>query len=55
MNCLQQYRESIRSSQCKDQVHRKMRLAAQDIRFDDVLANACQEDRKSFCPDVQPV
>jgi hypothetical protein len=39
----------------RDKVHRKMQRASRDIRFDDVLANACQADRKDFCPDVQPV
>lgn len=32
-----------------------MARAARDIRFDDVLARACQEDRKNYCNDVQPV
>jgi hypothetical protein len=32
-----------------------MQRMSRDIRFDDVLANACQADRKDFCPDVQPV
>jgi hypothetical protein len=40
---------------CRDKVHRKMQRMSRDIRFDDVLANACQADRKSYCPDVQPV
>ena len=40
---------------CAHQVHRKMARASRDIRFDDVLANACQEDRKQYCSDVQPV
>jgi hypothetical protein len=39
----------------RDKVHRKMQRMSRDIRFDDVLANACQADRKDFCPDVQPV
>lgn len=37
------------------QVHRKMTRASRDIRFDEILANACQDDRKEFCNDVQPV
>lgn len=37
------------------QVHRKMKRASRDIRFDDVLANACQDDRKTYCSAVQPV
>lgn len=37
------------------QVHRKMSRASRDIRFDEILANACQDDRKQYCFDVQPV
>jgi Cysteine rich repeat len=54
LNCLQQFREELRSVECRDKVHRKMSRAARDIRFDDVLANACQEDRRMYCNDVQP-
>lgn len=32
-----------------------MERMGRDIRFDDVLANACQADRKSFCAEEQPV
>lgn len=31
-----------------------MARAARDIRFDDALALACREDRRQFCPAVQP-
>ena len=55
LKCLQQFRDELHSQECRDQVHRKMTRAARDIRFDDVLANACQEDRKQYCNDVQPV
>jgi hypothetical protein len=51
----QTFKEELKSSACRDKVHRKMMRAARDIRFDDVLANACQEDRKTYCNDVQPV
>jgi hypothetical protein len=51
----QTFKEELKSSACRDKVHRKVMRAARDIRFDDVLANACQEDRKNFCNDVQPV
>eukprot|EP00878_Enallax_costatus_P007022 GHUV01007359.1.p1 GENE.GHUV01007359.1~~GHUV01007359.1.p1 ORF type:complete len:595 (+),score=136.49 GHUV01007359.1:1595-3379(+) len=54
LTCLQQFKEDIKNQECRDKVHRKMKLAARDIRFDDVLANACQEDRKKYCNDVQP-
>jgi len=32
-----------------------MMRAARDIRFDDMLAKACREDRAKFCNAVQPV
>lgn len=32
-----------------------MSRASRDIRFDEILANACQDDRKQYCNDVQPV
>lgn len=37
------------------QVRRALVRASRDIRFNDVLANACSEDRKAYCSDVQPV
>lgn len=49
------YREELKSSKCREEVHRRMKRAGRDIRFDDVLANACHEDRAHFCADVQPV
>lgn len=55
LNCLQQYKEELKSDKCKDEVHRRMTRAARDIRFDEVLASACTEDRSRFCSDVQPV
>ncbi|KAF6266246.1 hypothetical protein COO60DRAFT_1470052 [Scenedesmus sp. NREL 46B-D3] len=54
MTCLQQFKEELHSDACRDKVHRKMQRMSRDIRFDDVLADACQADRKSYCPDVQP-
>jgi hypothetical protein len=32
-----------------------MSRAARDFRFDEVLANACQADRKTFCKEWQAV
>ena len=55
LNCLQQFKEELKSQECKDQIARRTSRAARDIRFDDVLANACQDDRKKYCNDVQPV
>jgi len=54
LNCLQQYKEELKNDKCKAEVHRRMSRAAKDIRFDEVLANACYDDRAKFCNDVQP-
>ncbi|GAX77303.1 hypothetical protein CEUSTIGMA_g4749.t1 [Chlamydomonas eustigma] len=53
LNCLQQYKEELKSEKCQAEVHRRTKRAARDIRFDEVLADACQEDRTKFCNDVQ--
>lgn len=37
------------------QVHKYVELAAQDIRFDVPLADACYEDRMKLCASVPPV
>ena len=55
LNCLQQYKGELKSDKCKAEVHRRMQRAARDVRFDEVLANACYDDRTKFCNDVQPV
>ncbi|KAG2435442.1 hypothetical protein HYH02_011942 [Chlamydomonas schloesseri] len=54
LNCLQQYREELKSDKCKAEIHRRLTRAARDIRFDEVLASSCMEDRNRFCSDVQP-
>lgn len=40
---------------CKSMVYEYQKLAAQDIRFDLRLADACVDDRNKFCGNVQPV
>ena len=47
--------EELKSESCKAEVQRRMQRAARDIRFDEVLAVACTEDRKKYCSDVSPV
>jgi hypothetical protein len=54
LNCLQQYKEELRSDKCKAQIHRMSMRASRDIRFDEVLASACTEDRNKYCTDIQP-
>lgn len=55
MNCLMQFKEELKSDKCRNEVHRRMQRAARDIRFDEVLATNCHEDRTKYCVDVQPV
>ena len=55
LNCLQQYKEELKSDKCKAEVHRRMQRQSRDIRFDEVLANACFDDRAKFCDEVQMV
>lgn len=55
LNCLQQYREELKSDACRREVLRRTQRAARDIRFDEVLADACTEDRIKLCNDVQAV
>ncbi|WIA10933.1 hypothetical protein OEZ85_011098 [Tetradesmus obliquus] len=54
MNCLQDFRDEIKSDACKSQVHKYVELAAQDIRFDVPLADACYNDRMTLCAAVPP-
>ncbi|MEW5310424.1 MAG: hypothetical protein WDW38_002223 [Sanguina aurantia] len=54
INCLQQYKEELKSDKCQAEVHRMLARIGRDIRFDEVLADACTEDRTKFCNEVQP-
>ncbi|KAG2452551.1 hypothetical protein HYH02_002788 [Chlamydomonas schloesseri] len=54
INCLQDYSAEIKNSECKSQVKKYLQLAAQDIRFDVPLAEACYEDRQKYCANVPP-
>ncbi|KAK9857617.1 hypothetical protein WJX84_000703, partial [Apatococcus fuscideae] len=52
--CLQDFRSEIAAPKCKDQVHKVIARAAQDIRMDEPLADACFEDRQKLCEDEPP-
>eukprot|EP00271_Cylindrocystis_brebissonii_P014317 TRINITY_DN3562_c0_g8_i1.p1 TRINITY_DN3562_c0_g8~~TRINITY_DN3562_c0_g8_i1.p1 ORF type:complete len:1638 (-),score=492.31 TRINITY_DN3562_c0_g8_i1:1373-6286(-) len=52
IQCLQDYREELKDAKCKQQVHQLTKRAAEDIRFDKPLNDACQEDRNTLCKDV---
>lgn len=52
--CLQDFKQEIRNEDCKSLVNKYMELAAQDIRFNAPLAEACYGDRIELCGDVPP-
>lgn len=52
---LQDFRDDIADEACRAQVHRYQELAAQDIRFNPPLADACYKDRTDLCAHVPPV
>ncbi|KAF8068299.1 GLG1 [Scenedesmus sp. PABB004] len=54
INCLQDFSEEIKTDACRAQVHKYVELAAQDIRFDVPLADACHKDRATLCANVPP-
>lgn len=53
-SCLQDMAEMISNTTCKTLVHDYQKLAAEDIRFDVPLAEACYEDRVKFCGSIKP-
>eukprot|EP00898_Chlorokybus_atmophyticus_P002052 jgi/Chlat1/2848/Chrsp194S08770 len=54
VECLQDYRDELSVPECKEEVHRVMKRAAEDVRFDEPLADYCWEDRERLCKDVPP-
>lgn len=52
---VQDFYEDIQDEDCKKEVHKQLELAAQDIRFNIPLAEACYSDRMELCADVPPV
>ena len=53
--CLQDSRNSLMDAQCRDEVHLVMARASEDIRFNQMLADACLHDREVFCSSTQQV
>lgn len=51
----QDYRDELQTPECQKQVHVLSVRAAQDVRFDEPLADACYDDRAKLCDGVQPV
>jgi hypothetical protein len=54
IECLQDYKEELSNDQCKASVHKLTERAAEDIRMNRPLADACYEDRKRLCEAVSP-
>ena len=53
--CLQDSRDMLMNMQCREQVHKVMARASEDIRFNQMLADACFNDREQFCSTTQQV
>ena len=54
IECLQDYKDELTTESCKQRVHTLTERAAEDIRMDRPLADACYEDRKTLCEGVAP-
>ncbi|GAX78146.1 hypothetical protein CEUSTIGMA_g5588.t1 [Chlamydomonas eustigma] len=54
IHCLQDYFSELKVEKCKEQVKKYQELAAEDIRFDSSLADACYADRQKFCASIPP-
>mmetsp|Transcript_2773 Transcript_2773/g.6900 ORF Transcript_2773/g.6900 Transcript_2773/m.6900 type:complete len:501 (-) Transcript_2773:276-1778(-) len=54
IQCLQDYKEDLQVPACQKQVKKLTERAAEDIRFDKPLADACFEDRTRLCEGVTP-
>lgn len=55
VSCLQDSRDMLMNMQCREQVHKVMARASEDIRFNQMLADACFNDREQFCSTTQQV
>ncbi|GIL70396.1 hypothetical protein Vretimale_3583 [Volvox reticuliferus] len=54
VRCLQDYMNEIQDSACRALVRKYKELAAEDIRFDVPLAEACFDDRQRLCANIPP-
>jgi golgi apparatus protein 1 len=52
VTCLQDFKDELTSDKCREEVHKVMKRASEDIRFDASLAEACYEDRQHLCAGV---
>lgn len=54
LECLQDYKDELVTPACKKRVHKLTMRAAQDIRMDRPLSDACFDDRQKLCTNIQP-
>eukprot|EP00271_Cylindrocystis_brebissonii_P000507 TRINITY_DN1061_c0_g3_i1.p1 TRINITY_DN1061_c0_g3~~TRINITY_DN1061_c0_g3_i1.p1 ORF type:complete len:958 (-),score=202.65 TRINITY_DN1061_c0_g3_i1:1362-4235(-) len=52
IQCLQDFRDELKDPKCRQQVRQLTKRAAEDIRFDRPLADACHADRTTICKEV---
>ena len=55
ISCLQDSQPRLMNLECRDQVHKVMVRGSEDIRFNQLLADACLSDREQFCGTTQQV
>lgn len=55
MACLQDFRSMLIDSKCRDEVHKVMARGSEDIRFNQMLSDACLGDREKHCNTTQQV
>ena len=55
MSCLQDHRNTLIESKCRDAVHKAIARASEDIRFNQMLSEHCLRDRELHCNTTQQV
>lgn len=55
MACLQDHRYTLIGSKCKEEVHKAIARASEDIRFNQMLSEHCLHDREQHCNTTQQV
>lgn len=53
MACLQDHRNTLIESKCKDEVHKAIARASENIRFNQMLSEHCLHDRELHCNTTQ--
>lgn len=55
MACLQDHRNTLIEGKCREEVHKAIARASEDIRFNQMLSEHCLHDRELHCNTTQQV